>query len=267
MSRASFAAFGVPFRVECPDADVFSRLQVTLPPGSQPSVPASLGRAYSIVREAAAPHGADGFRMVIDEEIAASAEALPEVLELFEGDLQLHVAEHATPWIFLHAGVVGWKGAAIVLPGRSFAGKSTLVSALLRSGATYFSDEYAVLDAGGNVHPYPRALSLRGPGLLPWRGGPCDFGAVAAQGPAPVGLVGLFSYQPSPTAGIVRLSSARAILELLLHAVPVRRRPRDVVEVLACLVSKVPVLYGDRGEAEPCAAWTLAQLEAQLQTP
>jgi hypothetical protein len=42
----------------------------------------------------------------------------------------------------------------MVLPGKSFAGKTTLVAALVRAGAEYWSDEYAVLDANGDVHPY-----------------------------------------------------------------------------------------------------------------
>ena len=46
------------------------------------------------------------------------------------------------------------------LPGHSFSGKSTLVAALVRAGAVYYSDEFAVLDPDGFVHPYAKALSL-----------------------------------------------------------------------------------------------------------
>src|ERR671929_229610 len=60
-----------------------------------------------------------------------------------------------------HAGVVGWQGRAILIPGRSFSGKSTLVAALVRAGATYYSDEFAVLDERGRVHPFPKKLSMR----------------------------------------------------------------------------------------------------------
>ena len=66
----------------------------------------------------------------------------------------MHLAERARNRIFIHAGVVGWQGRAIVIPGRSFSGKSTLVAALLQAGATYYSDEFAVLDGRGYVHPF-----------------------------------------------------------------------------------------------------------------
>ena len=41
-------------------------------------------------------------------------------------------------------------------------GKSALVAELVRAGATYYSDEYAIFDSLGRVHPYPKPLSLRG---------------------------------------------------------------------------------------------------------
>ena len=59
-----------------------------------------------------------------------------------------------------HAGVVGWRGRAIVIPGRSHAGKSTLVAELVRRGAVYYCDEFAVLHETGRVHPYRRTPVL-----------------------------------------------------------------------------------------------------------
>ena len=58
----------------------------------------------------------------------------------------------------IHAGVVEVDGRAILLPGTSGSGKTTLVAALLARGARYLSDEYALLDDRGWVHPYPRPL-------------------------------------------------------------------------------------------------------------
>ena len=71
------------------------------------------------------------------------------------------VAERAPNHLFVHAGVVGWEGRAIVMPGASFAGKTTLVQAWLEAGATYYSDEFAVLDRAGRVHPFARPLTIR----------------------------------------------------------------------------------------------------------
>jgi hypothetical protein len=82
-------------------------------------------------------------------------------LEALESDLHRSVAERARRWCFVHAGVVGWRGRVIVIPGRSHSGKTTLVAEWLRAGALYYSDEYAVFDAMGRVHAYAKPLSLR----------------------------------------------------------------------------------------------------------
>lgn len=83
-------------------------------------------------------------------------------LRYFDSQIRLTVAEFAKSRVFIHAGVVGWKGKAIILPAKSFQGKTTLVKELTKLGAKYYSDEYAVLDENGLVHPFPKTLSIRG---------------------------------------------------------------------------------------------------------
>src|SRR5205814_290720 len=77
-------------------------------------------------------------------------------------NLRLFVAAQAKDRVFVHAGVVAARGGAIVIPGRTFTGKSTLVAALVEAGAAYYSDEYAVLDERGRVHPFAKPISIRG---------------------------------------------------------------------------------------------------------
>lgn len=180
------------------------------------------------------------------------------VLDLFDGQLRLAIAEKASGWIFLHAGVVGWRGGAVVIPGRSHSGKSRLVEALVRRGATYYSDEYAVLDAEGRVHPYAAPLSLRDEAggrrtVVP------EAGASAGPRPAlPVRRVVLTRYRPRATWRPRALSPGRAVLGLLDHAVPARRRPADVLEVLQRIASDAVVYHGARGEADAVASRLLA---------
>ena len=76
-------------------------------------------------------------------------------------DVHLSVALHAQGHVFVHSGVVEWHGKAILIPGRSRSGKSTLVHALVEQGATYLSDEYALITATGSVAPYARPIQLR----------------------------------------------------------------------------------------------------------
>lgn len=69
----------------------------------------------------------------------------------------------ATPdCLVLHAGaVVDDRGRAVVMPAAMEAGKTTLVTALVRAGFDYLSDELvAVPEPGGTVLAYPKALSI-----------------------------------------------------------------------------------------------------------
>jgi hypothetical protein len=84
------------------------------------------------------------------------------MFEHFERRVRLTVAEFAIGKVFLHAGVVAWNNRALIIPAKSFQGKTTLVAELVKKGAVYYSDEYAVLDEDGLVHPFPKKLSMRG---------------------------------------------------------------------------------------------------------
>jgi hypothetical protein len=178
-----------------------------------------------------------------------------EVLRHLELDLELYIGDHARRRTFVHAGVVGWNGRAIVIPGRSFSGKSSLVKALVKAGADYYSDEFAVLDERGRAHPYPIPLAIRQDrdGGQPVKYRVEDLGGVVGACPLPVGLV-LFTryvrgarFRPRP------LSTGRAVLELLTHTLPARRRPERVLEALTQAVTQASVLRGPRGEAEETA--------------
>jgi hypothetical protein len=148
-----------------------------------------------------------------------------------------------------------------VLPGVSYSGKSTLVAALVKAGATYYSDEYAVLDARGRVHSFACALQNRtetGTEIVP----PEALGDVSGLRPLPLGLVVAARYAPHARWRPRRLSPGRALLEVLRHTVPARTRPRDTLAALRPAVSSAPVFKGARGDAAETAAALLETLDA-----
>src|SRR5207237_2668254 len=98
----------------------------------------------------------------LDGEKSTAGESEENFFNFFSSRLRLTVAEFAKSRVFIHAGVVGWKGKAIVIPGKSFHGKTTLTAELVKRGALYYSDEYAVLSEEGMVYPFPKTLSMRG---------------------------------------------------------------------------------------------------------
>jgi hypothetical protein len=162
--------------------------------------------------------------------------------------LRRHLAVHAPDHLFVHAGVVGIGGIGLVIPGRSFSGKSTLVAELLRQGATYYSDEFAAVDADGLIHAYPRPLSLR----PEWGGaGSVPAPPVVEVGTTPIraGLIVVTRYERGAGWRPVTGTHAQAAIALLENTVAVRSRPGFTLTTLRRLAGASQVLIGIRGEA------------------
>jgi HprK-related kinase A len=79
-----------------------------------------------------------------------------------EMGMNLQMALGQRRWLLLHAATVEKDGRALVMTGESGAGKSTLAALLGERGWRLMGDEFALLDlAGGALHPFPRAVSLK----------------------------------------------------------------------------------------------------------
>jgi hypothetical protein len=200
--------------------------------------------------------------LYVADQLVLRTPDLSLLLDVLESELQLYVAEHARERVFVHAGVVGWKGRALLLPGRSFAGKSTLVEALVRAGATYYSDEYAVLDQEGRVYPYARRLGFR------WRGGRpprrCtaeELGGRRGVTCLPVQLVVVTRFQPGASWRPRSLAAGQALLELMSYTIPAQTYPERVVDALRQVTSRARRLKSSRGEADETADALLRELE------
>ena len=186
------------------------------------------------------------------------------LLDRFRSEFRLTVAEYAVDRVFVHAGVVAWKGRAILIPARSFAGKTTLTAELVRRGAVYYSDEYAVLDSNGHVRPFAKKLSVRGE-IDAYRqvDHPVEkFGGVAGTDPVPVGMILITEYKPNAKWNPKRLTRARGMMEVIKNTLPIRRDPRFTLNVLSELITSTSVIKTRRGEAEVAAANVIEYFEA-----
>jgi len=247
-------------RVNKPEA--LDRVMACLPPGWEPSEPPFVDYLYSLRIGGTRAHVRSYHLLHSALRLAARTMDLDQAYEVLEGDLQLFLAEHARDRVFVHAGVVGWRGRALLVPGRSHSGKSKLVAALLRAGATYYSDEYAVLDEHGLVHPYPRQLVIReGHDQLGRRHAPEEFGGRTDATPLPVGLVALARYRPGARWQPRALSRGQALLEMLNHTVPARSRPEAAMTALAGMLPAAAAVKSLRGDATDTAVALLESLE------
>jgi hypothetical protein len=240
MKKIHCNSYGVPLRVELADESLLPSLADLLPFGTK------IGSD---------PHP--------DAQAFAISSAVPS--EQFAREIMIHVANFAPDRVFVHAGVVGWRNRALLLPGPSFAGKSTLTAALVRAGATYYSDEYAVIDEAGWIHPYPRDLQMREPGNHAQTALPAS-SLCGAVGVAPLRAAqvvfarykcGAF-WSPQP------LTHGMALLEMLRHSIPVQRTPARVMSTLSRMLDGATAWTSDRDDAADTAQHLLSALEEQL---
>lgn len=122
---------------------------------------------------------------------------------------------------------------------------------LLDRGAVYLSDEFALLDADGRVHAYPRRMTIRTPSgserLTP------DPAAKVTDPPLPVAVIALLQHQAQQAWTVQPVSAADAVLGLIANAVSVRREPARAITAFVAAVEGASVIRGSRGEAAAAA--------------
>jgi len=230
---------------------VLERLSAFLPPGSVPSASSVVKDLYSLIV------GSNGEGSKIRRYnllYAGSAQLartmdLGEVFEALEGHLHRLVALRAPRKLFVRGGVVGWRDRAIVLPGDP-AEVSPLVATLVRAGATYYSDKYAVLDERGHVHPYLTPLFDPDASGQPETKTPTESPSDRnGRQPLPVGLIALPAKEPETLSGPRALSPGQAVLALLGHTVASRLRPVYALKTLERVVADATTLEIPRGQS------------------
>jgi hypothetical protein len=250
------AAYGLGITMVAPSRAFLDRMRAALPPqwvADQDGSPEL--RFVLMTDDGEAPRITLNDDLLLEDSLDAMFQLLPSVVRQY-------VAAEAREAVFVHAGAVAYRGRGIVIPGKSFSGKTTLVAALARAGAEYYSDEYAVIQADGRLIPYPKELSLRmveGSRFQTERS-IADLGGVMGSDPVEIGLLVLTEYRPSATWEPQLLSVAEGMVELLAHTEPVQARPESTLAVVTRALANSKVLKGLRGDADETAAALLAML-------
>jgi hypothetical protein len=252
--------YGVGIGLRVANPDHLAPLLAHMPHGAEPAPPGRVDRMYSV---SISHEGEPSYHLSTDARRRPQRfDDFERLARAFAADARHFVALHAQHRVFIHAGVVALGDQAILIPGRTLTGKTTLVAEILRVGASYYSDEYAVLDEAGWVHPFAKPLSIRTSVDQPQ-----TLVDVATLG-APSGVVPLrvgavlstwyvagASWRPQP------LSAGHAALCLLDNAVAARSRFAEVCRVIvAALDGRLRGWQGMRGDAGQVARWIVAEL-------
>lgn len=207
---------------------------------------------------------------------------LPERMApiMFEQALNWCVATRTFTHLILHAAVVAKDGRAVIVPGQSGQGKSTLCAALVARGWRHVSDEFALMDpASLAITAHPRPISLKNQSLAvvaAWapelRQSPAYEGTpkgtigyirpsraaieAAAEPVAPVAVV-FPRYDGSASPVLQPMGKAAAFIALTACSVNYREFGRAGFEAISRLVEDVPAF----GAAYPDTASAVALLE------
>ena len=251
--QINFEAYGTKIGVRSDCAAVIGeikkRLPEILPMGWTEIKNGAPGYVFSIIFGGKSGEKASVFK---NEELLAENISLGENWDFIKSQIRITVAEFSTEYVFLHAGVVGWKGKAIIIPGNSFAGKTTLVREFVKRGAEYFSDDLTVIDKNGFVHPFPKKLSIRG---ILENNQQVDFdveelGGKRGDKPIPVGFLLLTEYRKSARLKLKLRSAGQGVMECIAHSLSVRQNPAFVLKVLNIITKDAIILKSFRSEAK-----------------
>ena len=258
--RRIVRSFGSTITVEANAPDLLERLTTRLPPLATRTQRASRPRLRLFVRDRGLCHcGREHASPALFREgfFQASGE-LDQLLDWFGRAAKLFIAERAPDRVFVHAGVVAVRDRLVVIPGRSMSGKTTLVLALMQCGATYYSDEYAVVDGNGLVHPYPQPLGVRDGGWVQAPLDPESMGWVPGTRPLPMALVVTTEHVAGTTYHPRELSPGQVAFDLMQHAVPIRRAPERALDYLVKASAHARGVSGARGDAAEAARAIIA---------
>jgi energy-coupling factor transporter ATP-binding protein EcfA2 len=172
-------------------------------------------------------------------------------------ELELQVAARSTDPVFVHAGAIAIGDQGFVLPGRSGAGKTTLVLHLVEAlDATYYSDEYALLDHDAYLHPYARDPHVRASGG--GRGAPTPIAKYTQRvGTVPVPVCGVLvvarvegeRWVPTPA------NPRDCALSLLDNAVGARTRTPAVMDAVGAVIRSAWCVKGSRDSLTEVSGW------------
>lgn len=249
-TRAAGSAYGVGLVFEASDPELLQAMLDCTPPAWTAGGEQAGARTFSVAPEAGEEYSLarDGHTLLLGDEA--------DVLEELERNIRMQLAYNAAEHFFLHAGAVAVNGQGIIVPGATFSGKTSLVTALVRAGATYYSDENAVLDTSGALHPYPKPLGLRlTEGLsVQTPHHISELGGVSGAEPLAVALVVVTEYRPGASWEPVQLSPAETVQVLMKHTFRGLDRPAETLQAMHRATQGAIGLVGDRGEAAQTAA-------------
>ena len=216
------------------DPSMLTRIQELWPPlGLESSKESLLRKPTTLIRVTGDSHSPT---------VSVGDELRPDGWDAVESALALFAAEHLSHLIAIHAAVFVRRGRAVIVPGASHAGKSTLAVAAHEAGAIVASDEYALIDpTTGHVRGWNRPVRLRTPQGIK------KLPIAQDIGPVPVALVAAVRFSTDDPE-IRPMTQAETAFALLANTVCAQTRPEESLRAATCVTRSAQGVTGTRRE-------------------
>ena len=212
----------------------------------------------------------DRYRIVRNDDRSSFEVSAPSLVPCLEAEITQFLVRTLSNRVLLHAACVTRGGRAVVMPGESGRGKTTLSATLVRRGCGYLSEELTLVDLSSRtITPFPKAFSLKPPsfglleGLVPdpagagsepiWHLDPEDLrpGSVATEA-APVDWVVFPFFEAGTDLRLEALTPGETTLGLFENMVNVARHKAaglDVLIAIAMNAAGYRLRFADPGRA------------------
>lgn len=233
-----------------------------VPPCWQP-VAGPVDCEFEFQIEYADREGVRAYRLMLGGEMLLGTGRLEQFAGPAGKRIHWEVAQASRLEYFIHAGVVAVGGRAILLPGRTFSGKSTLVRDLVQLGATYYSDEYALVTPAPvpMIRSFPRRISLREDMSRDEVAGSYERAALLPE--IVLDSIYFLNFEPASEWRTRIVSPGRAALKLFENSLVAQTRPVEMMEALGRLCLPVPSFEGVRGEGLVAAQVLLTEVRGR----
>ena len=240
------------FAVHVPSVAIAEQLLSLLPQGYKLISSRGVQRRFRLWEVGGEARGPQ-FSVSDDTNYVEACDSLSCARDLLKTRIELFLAEKSESFTFVHAGVVRFGGVTVLIPGVSCSGKTSLVACLLQAGGKYLSDEYALLDREGMVHPYSRSLAMRTANSKQYIR-PEKLGDTEDRRQV-VDLVLLTRYVAGSHWRPRAITRGRAVVEIFQNTLPAIERPKWAIQAIRGAVSNAYCVRGRRGEASQVADW------------
>ncbi len=178
--------------------------------------------------------GLDRLDLYQNDEVVVSGNGNSDFFDHIGTRVRLAVGEATIEKVLVHAGMVEWKGKGIMIPGTSMSGKTTLVKEFVAVGAGYLSDEYAVIDKEGRIHPFHKPLSIREKkgSFVQFDRTIEELGGKRFEKDVSASVILLTSFEEGGKWRPQRISRGSGMLQLLEHTLSIRNSPTLALKTL-----------------------------------